>query len=233
MEPIKQCRCDRRERQPENIRSGNTGDGEIHGAAYCLLCNGIISCDFCPPESGNVAYVAISGHYTCWDHGIIALKDVLEMKDEVLIEPAVVVDAPAILELQKLACQSEAALYGDFAITPLLQSLDDLEADVWSQTVLKATLEGRIIGSVRGRMVDGTCHIGRLIVDPEFQNRGIGTRLLQAIERRFDEALRYELFTGKENRRHLYLYQKLGYRLTDREDKGSAHVTQVYLEKAN
>ena len=79
-------------------------------------------------------------------------------------------------------------------------------------------------------MADGTCCIGRLIVDPVFQNLGVGARLMQAIEQHFDNAERYELFTGDKSERNLYLYQKLGYRVI-RTEVMSAKVTQVFLEK--
>jgi ribosomal protein S18 acetylase RimI-like enzyme len=144
-----------------------------------------------------------------------------------LAEPA---DAREILDLQKLAYQSEAAIYNDYAIPPLTQTLDQMQADFRQQVVFKATLEGRIVGSVRGYLRDGTCYIGRLIVDPEFQNRGIGTNLLNRIEQHFSEARRYELFTGERSERNLYLYHKLGYRIF-RTERLSDKATVAFMEK--
>ncbi len=146
------------------------------------------------------------------------------------IEVAGVGDAGEILDLQKLAYQSEAAIYGDFAIPPLVQSLEDMEADFRKEVFLKATVDGRIVGSVRGHMQEGTCHIGRLIVRPEFQNRGVGTSLMRAIEVHFTDARRYELFTGDRSERNLHLYRKLGYRAF-RTTALTDLVTIVHLEK--
>ncbi len=148
----------------------------------------------------------------------------------ILIEPAVLDDAPVILDLQRLAYQSEAALYNDYTIPPLTQLLEDMKDDFCRQIILKAMLDGRIVGSVRGYIADGTCHIGRLIVHPAFQNKGIGTRLMHAIEQCFTQGRRYELFTGDSSERNLYLYQKLGYQLIRRE-KATEKVTHVFLEK--
>ena len=128
------------------------------------------------------------------------------------IEQANVEDAQEILDLQKLAYQSEAAIYNDYTIPPLTQTLEKIEADFEKQVFLKATIEGRIVGSVRGYVNEETCFIGRLIVHPDFQNRGIGTRLLNEIEQTFSQAKRFELFTGNKSERNLYLYQKQGYR---------------------
>lgn len=149
-----------------------------------------------------------------------------------LIEPANPIDAQDILDLQKLAYQSEAMLYNDYSIPPLTQSLDQMQVDFRQQVVFKATLDGRIVGSVRGYLQDGTCHIGRLIVHPEFQNQGIGTRLLNKIETHFREAWRYELFTGERSERNLYLYDKLGYRIY-RTERLTEKAAIVFLEKVN
>lgn len=152
--------------------------------------------------------------------------------DDLVITPAWLADAPAILDLQKLAYQSEAALNDDYTIPPLTQTLPELEADFQRQVYLKATRDGTIVGAVRGYEQNGTCFIGRLIVHPDCQNRGIGTHLLHAIEAHFNAVQRYELFTSERSTRNLYLYRKLGYH-TYRTERLTDKVMIVYLEKIN
>ncbi len=147
-----------------------------------------------------------------------------------ILERAACEDAAEILALQKLAYQSEAAIYNDYTIPPLTQTPEEIVADLKRQTFLKAKLGGRIVGSVRAHMQEGTCFVGRLIVHPSYQNQGIGTRLLSEIERAFGQAKRFELFTGHLSERNLYLYQKLGYR-PYRNRKVSDALTIVHLEK--
>ena len=81
--------------------------------------------------------------------------------------------------------------------------------------------------TVRAYLEKETAYIGRLMVKPDSQNRGIGTRLMQAIEQYFRIADRYELFTGHKSARNLYLYQRLGYR----EFKRIHVIDSIILEK--
>ena len=141
-------------------------------------------------------------------------------------------DLPAILSLQKLAYQSEAELVGDFTIPPLTQTLDGMVDDFNGGTILKAVEEdnpAEVIGSVRGRFLDGTLHIGRLIVHPSYQNRGIGTALLLSIEALYPAA-RYELFTSERSERNLYLYSKNGY-VEFKRERLNENTSIVFLEK--
>ena len=146
------------------------------------------------------------------------------------IERAMISDAEEILVLQKLAYRSEAEIYNDFNIPPLVQTLESIEKDFENQYFLKAVMDGKIIGSVRAYTKEGTCYIGRLIVHPDFQNRGIGTDLMNEIERIFNTCRRFELFTGDKSERNLYFYQKLGYKIF-KKAKITDQTMIVYFEK--
>lgn len=152
------------------------------------------------------------------------------MNVEATIELAYPEDATEILELQRLAYQSEASIYDDYSIPPLTQSLPEIEADFKNHVYLKAVHNGKIVGSVRGRNDGETCYIGRLIVDPDLQNQGLGTRLLNEIEHAFPEVKRFELFTGERSKRNLYFYEKAGYKQFRREAI-SEKTALVFLEK--
>ena len=147
-----------------------------------------------------------------------------------IIETANKDDLGEILALQKLAYQSEAELYDDHSIPPLTQTIEGIEADFGSHLFLKAIINGRIAGSVRAYMNQGTCLVGRLIVHPNLQNQGIGTKLLKAIESHFSGARRFELFTGYRSERNIHLYEKNGYREFRRE-QASTNIIMVFMEK--
>jgi ribosomal protein S18 acetylase RimI-like enzyme len=148
----------------------------------------------------------------------------------VIIEKATVSDAEELLALRKLAYRSEAEIYNDFRLPPLVQTLESMEEDFKNQLFLKALMDGRIIGSVRAYSKEGTCYIGRLVVHPDFQNRGIGTRLMNEIEKIFNSCKRFELFTGDKSERNLRLYQKRGYRIF-KTAKMTDRTNIVFLEK--
>lgn len=146
------------------------------------------------------------------------------------ISQAAIADAAAILELQNLAYLSEAKLYRDFSIPPLTQTLDELVKSFSRNTILKAVHQGEIIGSVNGRMSRGRCLVGRLMVHPELQGRGIGSSLIGAIEEIFPGAEAYRLFTGESSERNIRLYERLGYRTYERREiPGSFAI--VFMEK--
>jgi ribosomal protein S18 acetylase RimI-like enzyme len=146
------------------------------------------------------------------------------------IKEATESDAEKILEIQKLAFHGQGILYNDFMLPPLVQTLEELVRDFRTYVLLKAVSDGKIVGSVRGRCESDTCFISRLIVHPDHQNRGIGKKLMLAIENKFSSARRYELFTGHKSEKNLALYTRLGYREFARKPQ-SANVTLICLEK--
>ena len=82
------------------------------------------------------------------------------------IEKAEIKDLEEILTLQKLAYISEAEICNDYSIPPLVQTLEGLIEDYKNQLILKAVIDGKIVGSVRAYENEGT--IGRLVC-PEYQ----------------------------------------------------------------
>jgi GNAT superfamily N-acetyltransferase len=139
-------------------------------------------------------------------------------------------DLKQILELQYLAYQSEAKLNNNYSIPPLLQTLEDIEKEYQEGIILKAIdEENTIIGSVRGYIRNNTLYIGKLIVEPKHQGKGIGTSLLESIELHCPN-LRYELFTSNKSVKNINLYERLGY-VRFKEKNVSNDLTFVYLEK--
>jgi ribosomal protein S18 acetylase RimI-like enzyme len=141
-------------------------------------------------------------------------------------------DLPSILSLQKLCFQSEAQMLNDFSIQPLTQTLESITEEFNKGIILKAVDEkniDEIIGSVRGYVCEGTLHIGKLIVNPSFQNKGVGKALLSSIESMYPNK-RYELFTSGKSVKNLNLYIKNGYSEYKQESLNE-HTNFVFFEK--
>lgn len=126
---------------------------------------------------------------------------------------ASVSDFPEILEIQKKAFRSEAELYQNFNIQPLTQTLDELEEECLEKIVLKAVLDGKIVGSIRANTYEEGCWLNKLIVLPEYQRKGIGETLLREIENYFPTAKKFTLGTGANSESNIRLYQKVGYQI--------------------
>ena len=174
--------------------------------------------------------------------GVVRALDVLEEKrrfmkasasaisGEFLINRANQKDIPEILALQKIAYRSEAELYGDDSVPALGQSLEQISADFDRMLFLKAVVNGKIIGSIRGIRTEDTAHVSRVMVHPYFQRKGLATRLIRQIEQELGDVQIYEAFTGHQSLRNLHLYGKLGYRQV-RTEPFSPTVQWVYLQK--
>lgn len=139
-------------------------------------------------------------------------------------------DLSEILSLQYEAYRSEAVLLNNKNIPPLQQTLADLQTEYAKNIFLKAIDDkGAIIGSVRCFSEGETVYIGKLMVKPTCQRKGIGTNLLLEVEKLCPNK-RYELFTSNKSLKNISLYERLGYKIFA-EKNLSDDLTLVYLEK--
>ena len=147
-----------------------------------------------------------------------------------MIKRAEYKDLQEILNLQYLAYQSEAELFGSKDIPPLKQTLDEVIEEFNNGIILKLTDEnGSIIGSVRATEKNGTVYIGKLMVHPNHRCKGYGTKLLSEIESCYPDK-RFELFTSTRSVDNIRLYEKVGYKIFDRKPVDDELVF-VYMEK--
>ena len=147
------------------------------------------------------------------------------------IAPVTDADAGELLTLQRAAFVTEAQVYDDPRLPALVESLTELRDALGRGPVLKATDGGRIVGSVRARVADGVLHVGRLVVAPDQQGRGIGRALLAAVERAAGpDVRRAALFTGHRSVGNLRLYTRAGYE-EQRRERVADDLTLVHLAK--
>lgn len=141
-------------------------------------------------------------------------------------------DAGEILTLQRAAYVSEAILYGDVRLAPLTQTLAELKTELLDRRVIAVGIhdDARLVGAMRLRVDGNRAFLGRLVVAPDLQGRGLGTLLLSEVDRflpRNVEAV--ELFTGDRSVQNIHLYERMGYTEYRREDAGDFAL--VFLER--
>lgn len=139
-------------------------------------------------------------------------------------------DTGEILTVQRAAYVSEAQLYGDPFIPPLVESAEQIRKVIETGVVLVAREGERIVGSVRGQVSGTTCRVGRLVVAPDAQGRGVGGALLTALHHEVAAAVAFDLFTGHLSEGNLRLYRRHGYREIRRE-RMSDHLTLVHMRR--
>lgn len=133
------------------------------------------------------------------------------------VRPAVPADAGEIYTLQRACWLQELEANPGVEIPALRESLDDVRRWLgeWTVMVAREPVSGRLVGAVRGR-VDrhGEWDIGRIMVAPDVQGRGLGRALLELVEGLAPpEMTTYVLFTGAGSTDNLRMYKKAGFRL--------------------
>lgn len=140
--------------------------------------------------------------------------------------------AGELLTLRRAAFVTEAQMYGDPNIPPLTQTLEELTTDLNREDVvtLAARLGHRLVGSVRVELEDGKATLGRLAVAPDLQGQGIGTQMMLAVLPHLpDETTEIWVFTGKDSKQNISLYERNGYE--HQHEQVAGDLTYAYLRK--
>ena len=148
------------------------------------------------------------------------------------IRKATYKDLSEILALQKEAFIQEAEIYNDFTIQPLKETQQDIETDFNKENKSYFVIEknSQIIAAVRAEIDNRTCSVQKLIVKPEFQNKGLGKLLMNTIEDNFRNIEKFILFTGEKSEKNINFYTKLGYQIV-RKGKYLDNIHKVFMEK--
>ncbi|MFI0468386.1 GNAT family N-acetyltransferase [Saccharopolyspora sp. 5N102] len=149
------------------------------------------------------------------------------------VERLTVADAGEVLTLQRAAYVTEAQAHDDVRMPPLMQTLDDVRADLARPSCLAwgCREAGRLVASVRVELNGATAELGRLMVAPDRQGHGLGTGMLLHAERNLPAQVEaIELFTGEHSTANLRLYRRMGYVETHRSPAG--HYELIHFRKS-
>lgn len=151
--------------------------------------------------------------------------------DELIIKQAIKADLSMILDIQRKAFIEVANTFNLQSMPQIEQTLENLTTEFENCIFLKACKLNKIIGSVRAYKKDNVCHISKLIVLPEYQNKGTGKALMKEVENIFRNYVNsYELFTGCRDNRNVNLYKKLGYE-SFKVENYSNEISYVFMRK--
>ena len=139
------------------------------------------------------------------------LLDDLEVR---LVEPA---DAGELFTLQRACWVQEQQANPGVPIPALEESLEDLQRWIAADTVLVVRSAGRLVGAVRARLrsrPDGDVwDIGRLMVAPDLQGRGLGRWMLERVQEAAPpDARSLGVITGARSVDNLRMYHRAGFR---------------------
>lgn len=120
--------------------------------------------------------------------------------DTILILPVQLRDVFALYRLEKRCFPIDSWPFMDIVLAVLLPRI----------VRLKAVAGNRIVGFVMGERIKGAGWVATFGVDPDYRMRGIGTRMLNALEQKLDMPS-YKLCVRQSNTDAIRLYEKNGY----------------------
>jgi predicted N-acetyltransferase YhbS len=147
------------------------------------------------------------------------------------IGPAILEDAPTMLELQRRAFAEEGRRSGSQDIPPLTEPLDAVIEHIQKQTALVARDNGKIIGTIRGIIKGRVCTIRALAVEPARHGLGVGSALLSALEHTLRDMAQFDLTTNTVMEGNVPFYERHGYRVIELT-RHSERVTLAQMTKA-
>jgi ribosomal protein S18 acetylase RimI-like enzyme len=146
------------------------------------------------------------------------------------IEIATIQDVPEILDLQYKAFRPVAESLNWLDAPNLTETVEHARGEFPKYTTLKMLSDdGKIIGSVRGCIEDGSLYIGRLMVLPEFQKNGYGRILLREIQSILPHN-RAWLDTSGDVPETVSFYEREGFR-TFESKRFENGVSWIFMEK--
>ncbi|MFG1782069.1 GNAT family N-acetyltransferase [Rhodococcus oryzae] len=145
--------------------------------------------------------------------------------------------AGELLTLQRAAYVTEAQAHNDLDLPPLTQSLGELSSELSGLDVTAVGLRDeadRLVAAVRFHVSSeepNVAELGRLVVAPDVQGRGLGSRLLTNVEEHLPASVtELRLFTGERSLGNLRLYARFGYEETHRTPTSGGYAL-VHLAK--
>ncbi|MBN1040274.1 GNAT family N-acetyltransferase [Clostridium botulinum] len=137
------------------------------------------------------------------------------MNEELKVEPIILSEAEKIRDIMVKIVENESLKWfknGEKPFIPNYNSIDMQRYHTWDKKYYKIIYSNDIVGVIlvyyTGRE---HARIDRFYILPEYQNRGIGSKVIKMIEELFQEVNLWSLDTIQQSPRNHHFYEKNGY----------------------
>jgi GNAT superfamily N-acetyltransferase len=124
-------------------------------------------------------------------------------------------DVEDMYGIQMRAFEEEGRRGGTREIPPLQEQMASIAEHVQRQIALVAKEDGTTVGCVRGVLEGRVCRVRALVVEPTKHGRGIGTKLLKALEAELKDTDRIDLTTNTIMEGNVPFYERHGYHVIE------------------
>lgn len=150
----------------------------------------------------------------------------------IFIVPAEIEDARELTNVCIKAFEEDKLLYGE--MPPKLDTVMWHKQNILAGQYYKIIEDNIIVGGIKlFHLQNGYMRVGTIYIDPDYQNRGIGSEALKFIENQFSKVKIWSLDTPYKSYRNHHFYEKLGYSRVGEEkpDPGKEFCLYVYEKK--
>ncbi len=123
---------------------------------------------------------------------------------DIKLRKAIIADIPTLISIEK-------SVAGTKIYSPMLEE-DDWKYEIENNTVYLIEKDGTVVGNISyERKGEGKVYINGLAINPPFQGKDIGRKVMIRILDEIKDAKRIELDTHPDNAPALALYESLGF----------------------
>lgn len=144
-------------------------------------------------------------------------------------------DAAVIHELQLAAFAPLLKKYRDHGTSPATEPLEKTISRIRNPNshYYRILADEELAGAIHivRKEINGSLWISPIFIGPDHQRKGIAQTAMLMAEERFADDKVWELSTIAEETGNCYLYEKLGYQRTGKEQKINERATLIYYKK--
>jgi ribosomal protein S18 acetylase RimI-like enzyme len=153
---------------------------------------------------------------------------------DILLERAKLEDAELILDGQRRCFLPLLERYQDHECNPCNEKIESIKNSILNHYFYKILLNGNFVGAIFVHENPDQLHfkLHTFYILPEYQNMGIGNKVIDLVEEKHSQAVEWVLETPHDLNRNHHLYEKKGYKRTGREDKATDNLIIVHYQKS-